>query len=167
MDLSGLSQKLKVFSSGLSFLGAFSLFCMMGLTVADVVLRYVFNAPILGAFELTEYLVLILIFSFLGFTQASKSHVSVDLLVDRLSPKAQAVINLANHTVCLLLMILIVWKGAENAFDLKEVGEASPNLTIPDYPFAFFLVLGCAVMALEYFRDLIRLWEDIKGRNRS
>jgi TRAP-type C4-dicarboxylate transport system permease small subunit len=35
---------------------------MMCLTTVDVVGRYVFNSPVLGAFELTEFLVLILIF---------------------------------------------------------------------------------------------------------
>lgn len=167
MNLNTLSRKLKVFSSGLSYLGAFSLFFMMGLTMADVIFRYVFNSPILGVFELTEFMVLILIFSFLGYTQAHKTHVSVDLLVDRFNQRTQIFINLVNHTVCLLLMALIVWKGAENALELREVGETSPNLMIPDYPFAFFLVLGCVVMVLEYFRDLLRLFGSLREGHRA
>ena len=57
---------------------------MMGLTAADVACRYIFNRPIIGVFELTEYLVLILIFSFIGYTQSQGGHVSVDLLLPRL-----------------------------------------------------------------------------------
>ena len=53
------------------------------LTTVDVVGRYVFNSPITGVFEITEYLVLILIFSFIGYTQSQKSHVAVDLLLAR------------------------------------------------------------------------------------
>jgi hypothetical protein len=45
--------------------------------------------------------------------------------------------------------------GVEKAFDLRAVGEASPNLQIPAYPFAFFLVLGCVVMCIELIRDII------------
>jgi hypothetical protein len=41
------------------------------------------------------------------------------------------------------------------AMELKEFAEASSNLGIPKYPFAFFVVIGFAVLGLEYVRDLI------------
>ena len=145
-------------SSLLANLGAIVLLMMMGLTTADVVGRYVFNAPILGVFELTEFMVLILIFSFLGYAQSHKSHVSVDLVVAFFPKKMQVWIELCNHALCLVLMALITWMGIERAIELREAGEASPNLGVPAYPFVFFLVVGCAVMCIEYVRDLIRLF---------
>jgi TRAP-type C4-dicarboxylate transport system permease small subunit len=157
MDLKAVSRKLGVISSLLAYLGAVALFVMMGLTAADVVGRYIFNAPILGVFELTEFMVLILIFSFLAYSQSHKTHVSVDLVINLLPKRIQVYIELFNHAVCLILMALVTWKGIERALELMEVGEASPNLGIPDYPFVFFLVLGCAVLCVEYIRDLIRL----------
>ena len=39
------------------------LFAMMALTVVDVVARYVFSRPLRGAFEITELLLLALIFA--------------------------------------------------------------------------------------------------------
>jgi TRAP-type C4-dicarboxylate transport system permease small subunit len=124
--------------------------------------RYVFNTPITGTFELTEFLVLILIFSFIGFTQAHKSHVCVDLLVMNLPEKIQRVIDLFNHIVCLIVMALITWRGAAKAIEMLVVGEASPNLQIPDYPFVFFLVVGCAVLCVEYIRDLLDFFNHSK-----
>ena len=135
----------------------------MCLTTADVVGRYLFNRPITGVFELTEYLVLILIFSFIGYTQSRKSHVAVDLVIGKIPEKIKALIDIGNHAVCLILMILITWMGVEKAFELKAVGEASPNLQIPAYPFAFFLVLGCVVMCIELIRDIIGFIAD-RGR---
>lgn len=167
MDANKISKKLGVFSSLLSYVGAGSLFVMMCLTTVDVVGRYVFNAPILGTFELTEFLVLILIFSFLAYTQSQKTHVSVDLLFLLFPEKVRRFIELFNHVLCLLLMFLITWMGIRKAFELLEVGEASPNLGIPDYPFVFFLVLGSAVMCLEYIRDLIGLFAGRKERTGS
>jgi len=160
-------RKMGVCSSFLAGLGAFALFGMMALTTADVIGRYLFNSPILGAFEITEFLVLILIFSFLGYAQSHKVHVSVDLLITRFPRKVQIVIDLINHAVCFLLMILIAWMGAVNALDLMDVGEASPNLSIPDYPFAFFLVLGCAVTCVEFLRDLIGMVASLKEGGQS
>ena len=157
VDAGVVSGRLGRISRFLAYLGALALFAMMCLTMADVVGRYLFNAPVLGAFELTEYLVLIMIFSFLAYTQSCGSHVSVDLVVSHLPKKGRIYIELFNHVVCLLLMALIGWMGLERALELKATGEISPNLSIPHYPFAIFLVIGCTVMCIEYLRDLIRL----------
>jgi TRAP-type C4-dicarboxylate transport system permease small subunit len=158
-----LLKRLELFSSALAYLGAFSLFVMMSLTAADVLGRYVFNSPITGTFELTEFMVLILIFSFLAHAQAHKTHVTVDLILSRFPKKIRVYVELFNHTMSLVLMALITWIGMERAFELKEVAEASPNLGIPFYPFAFFLVLGCLVMCIEYIRNLISIVMSPKG----
>ncbi len=145
-----------VFSHYLSRLGCVSLFAMMCLTVVDVVGRYVFNSPILGAFELTEFLVSITVFSFLGYAQSQKIHVTVDILFDRFPKNFQGLINLVNYTVCVILLFLISWKGFEKALEALETGEKPMNLPVFDYPFVFFLSLGCAVMCIEFIRDIIR-----------
>jgi TRAP-type transport system small permease protein len=157
MNAETILKKLGWLSNKLSYLGALALMVMMLLTSADVAGRYLFNKPITGAFELTEFLVLILIFSFLAPTQAKKTHVGVDLLVGRLPEKWQTIIGIFNHAVCLVLMGLFVWMTTMRAIELKEYVEASPNLGIPKYPFAIFVVIGFAVLALEYVRDLIRM----------
>jgi TRAP-type C4-dicarboxylate transport system permease small subunit len=165
MKQDGLLKRSELFSSTLAYLGAVSLFIMMCLTVADVLGRYVFNKPITGTFELTELMVLILIFSFLANAQANKAHVTVDLILSRFPKTFRVYIELFNHIMSLALMILITWIGALRALELKEVAEASPNLGIPTYPFAFFLVLGCIVMCIEYIRDLICAVQREKGDN--
>ena len=167
MGLKSLSAVLGRVSAVLAYIGAAALLLMMGLTAADVIGRYLFNAPILGTFEITEFLVLLLIFSFLAYTQSKKSHVAVDLLVGLFPQKVRAGIAVFNHTVCLLLMVLITWMGFQKALELKAVGEASPNLQIPDYPFVFFLAFGCLVFCIEYVRDLIELYVNLKEQTDS
>ena len=152
-----LLKILKCLSNYLAYIGAFSLFAMMCLTMADVGARYLFNRPILGVFEITEFMVLVLIFSFLGYTQARKSHVSVDLFMRLFPDNLKSFIELFNHVACLAIMALIAWMGVDKAIELMEAGEASPNLNLPTYPFVFFLVLGCAVMCIEFIRDIIMI----------
>lgn len=157
MDIERISRRLGWLSSKLAYVGAAALFVMMCLTSADVIGRYLFNRPITGVFEVTEYLVLILIFSFIGYTQSQKGHVAVDLLLTKFPGRIRTMIGICNHFVCLLLMGLITWMGVQKALELREVGEASPNLQIPAYPFVFFLVLGCAVMCIELLKDIVEL----------
>ena len=163
MDTKSVTKKMGRCSSLLSSIGDVALMVMMLLTTADVVGRYVFNKPIMGTFEITEFLMLILIFSYLGFTQSTKSHISVDILVPRLPKRVQVLIERINHLFCLILMGLITWMGFEKALELEKVGEASTLLKVPVYPFALFLVLGCTVLCIEYIRDLIKLFGSGKG----
>jgi hypothetical protein len=63
-------------------------------------------------------------------------------------------------------MALIFWMSTLNAFELKSVGEASPNLGIPKYPFAFFLAFGCLILCVEYLRNIIKIFTDLKEDGR-
>lgn len=156
-----------VISSLLARVGAVALLAMMLLTTADVIGRYIFNKPIVGAFEITEFLVLILIFSFIGYTQGEKGHISVDLVFSRFPKRAQIFIDLFNHSICLVVVGLIAWMGVQQGLELKEVAERSSNLGIPRYPFAFFLAFGSAVMCIEFIRDLMRLAMSLRGSDLS
>lgn len=158
-------KKIEKVSTLLAYFGSAALLFMMLLTTVDVAGRYLFNKPIIGVFEITEFLVLILIFSFIAYTQSQKGHVSVELLVMQFPRRWQIVIDLITHTICLALMALIMWMGIKRALHLKVVGETSPNLGVPTYPFVYFLALGCAIMCLQYIIDLIRLFQSLKEKD--
>ena len=144
-------------SAWLSKLGAFALLAMMVLTVVDVAGRYLFKAPLLGAYELTEFLVLILIYAFLGYAQSKKRHVCVEIVMDSAPKRVRRIVALVNHLLCLGLFVLMAYMGLKKALDLFQVGEVSPNLVIPNYPFVLFLVLGSLAMCIEYVRDIVGL----------
>lgn len=164
--LSNIRVILQKLSTCLAYAGALSLFSMMCLTIADVAGRYLFNKPILGAYELTEFLVLVLIFSFIGYAQSHKSHVAVDLFIVFFPKKCKVIIEIINHIACLAIMALITRMGFETAVDMMETGESSPNLALPAYPFVFFLVIGCAVLCIEFIRDIALLMKSGKDVNR-
>ena len=152
-------------STYFAYTGALSLFLMMCLTIADVTGRYLFNKPILGAFELTEFMVLVLIFSFLAYAQSHKSHINVDLFMMFFPEKLRNLIEIFNHVACLAIMILITWTGIEKAVEVMDAGESSPNLALPSYPFVFFLVLGCTIMCIEFIRDIAATIKNNRGNN--
>lgn len=156
MDIRKLVNTTGIFSYVLARLGCLALFMMMGLTVVDVVKRHVMNAPILGSFEITRYLIVILIFSFIGYAQSQKAHVSVDIFVNAFPKKAQSLIELFNYSVSLIVMILITWKGYEKAMESMVTGDKPMNLPIPEFPFVFFLAFGCGIMCIELVRDILR-----------
>ena len=156
MNIRNLVNTMGIFSYVLARLGCLALFLMMGLTVVDVFMRHALNAPILGSFEITRYLIVILIFAFIGHTQSQKSHVNVDIFVNAFPKKLQSLIDLFNYSVSLILMILVTWKGFEKALESMATGDKPMNLPVPEYPFVFFLALGCGIMCIELVRDILR-----------
>ncbi len=54
-------------------------------------------------------------------------------------------------------MILITWMGFEKALEMVGTGESSTNLALPSYPFVFFLVIGCAVLSIEFLKDIVAI----------
>ena len=82
----------------LAYAGSYVLFGMMLLTIFDVIGRYIFNEPITGAYEITEAMMVTLVFFFIGYAQATKSHVAVDLVVNLLPQKLRVLIDIITHT---------------------------------------------------------------------
>lgn len=150
-------EKIGLISKYLSHLGNISLAGMMLLATADVVGRYFFDSPVLGAYEITEYLMIIMVFAFLGLAQSEKAHINVDVVFNHLPPKVQAGLEWFNHLICFLIFALVCWRGIHRTMDMINSGEESLLLKIPDYPFAIFMVLGSIVLTIEFLRDIISL----------
>ena len=134
---------------------------MMVLTTFDVVTRYFFNTPIIGVVEITEFMMVGLIFLSLAFAQKLKGHVAVDILVSRFQKKHQHLFNILNYLVSMIFLILIAWMSGGRGFETFHENQVSGDLGIPVYPFYFLLTIGCAAMALELLKDLISSIRDL------
>lgn len=137
----------------LSYIGTVVLLCLMLLTTADVFFRYLFNSPILGVYEVTEFMMVSLVFMSLAFTQTEKGHVAVDILVTKFKEKPQLALEIFNYTVSSIILIFIAWKSFEEALGVINTNQVSPSLSIPVYPFYFLVALGSIAMAFELLRD--------------
>ena len=66
-------------------LAAVAIFALAGITFVDVWARYVFNAPIPGAYEVSELIMGVMIFSALPVVTWRGRHINIDLL-DQVTP---------------------------------------------------------------------------------
>ncbi|MFQ5842293.1 MAG: TRAP transporter small permease subunit, partial [Thermodesulfobacteriota bacterium] len=86
-----------------------TLFLMMLLTTADVFLRKVFSKSILGTVEVTEFMMVGLVFFSLAQTEVLNRHVKVDLIMSRLRERTQGMIDMITQFGCFLLFGGITW----------------------------------------------------------
>jgi TRAP-type C4-dicarboxylate transport system permease small subunit len=150
-------EKSGVITFALGWISVVCVFIMMLLTTVDVVLRYIFNSPIIGAFEVSEFMMVIIVFFSMAYTQYRKGHVSVDIFVGRMSQRKQAFVDLFNHVVTIFILLLITWRSSLTALELADTMETTGTVPIPVFPFQFVVAFGCLAMGIELLRDCIKI----------
>jgi TRAP-type C4-dicarboxylate transport system permease small subunit len=124
------------------------LLLMMLLTFADVVARYLLNAPIRGAFEITELALLVLIFAGLPLVSHADEHVTMDF-IDRILPSgALRVLVRLVHAACAALMFFLTWQVWIKASKISGYGDTTDVLRITVGPFVYFMALMIALTGL-------------------
>jgi TRAP-type C4-dicarboxylate transport system permease small subunit len=120
----------------------------MTLTFVDVVARYVFNRPLRGAFEVTELLLLVLIFGGLPLVSHADEHVTMDFIDRLLSARGRDLWQRAVQAVCAALMFLLTWLIWIKANRISSYGDATDVLRIVYGPFVYFMAVMIALSGL-------------------
>jgi TRAP-type C4-dicarboxylate transport system permease small subunit len=127
------------------------LFCMMTLTFVDVVLRYVFNRPLRGAFEVTELMLLVLIFAGLPLVTHANEHVTMDLIDRWLGPRLLGRLRRVTEAICAALMFALTWFMWLKATRIAGYGDTTDVLRIAVGPFVYFMVAMILLSGLIHF----------------
>ena len=124
------------------------LFAMMGLTFVDVVARYLFNSPIRGGFEMTELLLLVLIFAGLPLVSHGDEHVTMDF-IDRMLPRrALAALVRIVHALVAAMFFFLTWQMLIKAQRIAGYGDTTDVLRIAVGPFVYFMAAMIGLTAL-------------------
>ncbi|OEU48401.1 MAG: hypothetical protein BA862_13360 [Desulfobulbaceae bacterium S3730MH12] len=129
-------------------IGATMLALMMFLTALDVGLRYAFNRPLSGAFELVGYMMAILVPFSIVYCAHEKGHVAVDLIMGRFSKKVRTAADIITTFITLIFAIIIAWQNVHYFFEVKASGLTSSVLLIPAYPFIAPIAIAFGTFAL-------------------
>ena len=132
---------------GLAVIAGIAVIAMMLLTCTDVFLRYFVNAPIEGTFDVTQMLMVIIVFFALGYCGWTGGHVVVDLLRDVFSRRLLVALSVVVNVVGAAVMLAIVWQATLTAIDFIRTGETPMTVLIPKYPFILVTSFGALVYA--------------------
>jgi TRAP-type C4-dicarboxylate transport system permease small subunit len=130
------------------------LFCMMLLTFVDVVARYVFNRPLRGAFEITELMLLVLIFAGLPLVTHAEEHVTMDFIDRLLGFRGRDLLERAVQVLCAVLMFLLTWLMWRKAGTIAAYGDTTDVLKILVGPFVYFMAAMIALAGLIHLYKL-------------
>jgi TRAP-type C4-dicarboxylate transport system permease small subunit len=137
-----------------ALLGGLMLAALVPLTVLDIAMRYVLNAPIRGTFELTQLAMVGVAFLGLGEAQARMEHITIDLLHTRLSIRGRAALDRFARLVSLGLALAIGWQLATYTARARWEGEVSGVLGLPLYLAIGVAAAGFVLFGLALVTDL-------------
>ncbi len=136
-------------------IGGIGLFLSMFAGIADIITTS-FGQPIPGAYELTESVMVLVVFGGLAYAQIHKKHIRVELVYMHLGKKAKVCANFLADLAAIAFFGMIVWQGWLEALYSWEIREATNGaVRLPLYPARFVLVLGAALLVVQLVLDLV------------
>lgn len=129
---------------------------IMGLTCADVIGRYFFNHPIPGALEITESLMVGVVFLSIAYIQSKKGHTKMELLLERLPKKAQVYLAILGVLTGIFVFVVFAWSGGSNAWSAWVTGDYREGvIRVPYWPSKMLIPIGCFMIFIRFIFDLI------------
>lgn len=148
-SLKTANDLLMTVSRWFSYAGAILILAMTVLISYDVILRYFFNDPMLGAHEMVEYMLLTCFFLFLTDCWNASTHVRMGIVYEKMTggvkKAADAFIGITG-ALLFGVMALKIWEELLYAFEADQI---SSELLMPIWPFKLVALLCLALFVAQ------------------
>ena len=152
-------------SMGIGTLTAYTMLILLVTSSIEIVCRYFFNSPTTWAYEFGQMTFGCYFLLAGAMTLKERAHVGMDIFIDRLSPRKQAMVNSITFGFTALFCLVLIWKGWEFAYPSIQKLEHSTSVWGPPiYPYKFMLPFGCFLLFAQAVSNFIKdLWLAVTG----
>lgn len=137
-------------------LGSVALLFLMSLATINVCLRFFFNAPYRGVYELMGLSGAIIIAFALGYTQKKKNHIVVDILTNHFPKRVNRILDGVSYFISMILFAIVSWQVFVWGLKVSKSGEVSETLKIIFHPFIYCVSIGFAIFSLTLIIDFLK-----------
>jgi TRAP-type C4-dicarboxylate transport system permease small subunit len=131
----------------MSVIAGVVLIFMVILTFADVVMRYM-GSPIPGVYEIVAYLGVIVTGFALPRASMKKTHVYVDLVIDKMPRKPKRAVRTGTRILVALFFLCTAWYFLKMGVNFITTNSVTMTLRVPFYPVVFGMALSCLVQSM-------------------
>ena len=132
------------------------LLVMTGLVTADVIMRRLFNAPIIFADEVAGYLLVLVTFMGVSYTLKEEGHIQVRVIVDQISPRKRLLLKLIWCVFGIVFTMLLLFLASELVWESYDMNAFSPTPSqLPLFPFQIVIPIGCLFLLLQLVVELM------------
>ena len=158
--LSSLSKVFTGMENGLAFIGFILSFVLMILVSVNILLRYLFDYPITGTIELTELMMVPMVFLPLAFAQKSGGHIRADALYTQIPHPYKGALDVLINTIGCAVCALFVWLTFQDAWAAYLVKDITPgHVKILTWPFRIAIPIGFFALAIRFIYEMIHVFK--------
>jgi TRAP-type transport system small permease protein len=139
---------------------------LMILVFADVMLRYFFNSPITGSYDVAPLILLVIVAAGLAQNQVIKANIAIDFLVTKLNRRSRSVVACIGYLLSIGLFVLISWRSFIYATVLLQKSEVTHTIRLPLGPFAYVIAVCSALFCLVLLIDLVKSIQGVYSNER-
>lgn len=154
----------KVLTWACGTLAAVALFAIMALTFFDVGGRKLLSASIPGSLELTELLMVVVIFAALPLVSIRGEHVVFDSMDPYLPRLARRLQQALVHLLCAALLLGLAYLMWQTGADFAQSGETTAQLKIAKAPFIHGMAVLCGLTGLVHLGLVFQTGSDSSQR---
>lgn len=135
-------------------LASIALIVMMAVTLADVFMRYVFNSPIRGAYELVEAMLVVFVFHGMSTALLQRRNIVIDLIDSFAHRYLVVALIRISDLLTVAVIVMFAYAMITPAMQSYSYGEVKMDLQIPiwwEWAVALVGIAGailCAIGAL-------------------
>ncbi len=144
-------------------LAGIALFAIMALTFLDVGGRKLLSTSIPGSLEMTELLMVIVIFGALPLVSERGEHVVFDSLDPYLPEAIKKVQRALVHLLCGAALLALGWLMWQTGTDFLQSGETTAQLKILKAPFIYGMGVLCGFTGIVHLTLAFREQEENEG----
>lgn len=161
-DTSGAKVHYHIFELTAGAIAVVALLAMMTLVFADVIGRYLFAAPIAGAYQLGSTFMVILLFAGLPVVTSQEAHLTVGFTDNMFARRGKYIQRSAVNILSGLIMAVVCWRLWEQAGYFTTYPEVLEIVDIPLAVFCYFMSVMSGLttvihlgIAFRYARQLL------------
>ena len=141
----------------MGLLGAVLIYALGALVTLNVLLRLA-DKPITGVTEYASVALVLITFLGLAYTEREDGHIRIDIVLSRLSPRVQRVLETITCVLSIPFLIVLVRWTAQVAQHSYRLGSTTMQTSIDVWVIQMFVPLGLALWALAMVMHIKDIW---------
>ena len=155
--MKALVERIERLLLSLSIFCGFATLLIILIVVTDVAGRFLLNLPFHSGVELSELLLVVLVFLGLAAAQQQRQNYAIDILTQNFPRWLQGLFELVGYVACLLIVVVLAWPSSKQALASFERGEAGFGIVpFPLWPARIVLAIGLWLLAVQFVFDIYR-----------
>lgn len=149
-----MRSSIRFTSAALAILAASCVLVMLVLTGLDIGIRWTTGRSLAGAQEVTEQLMVAVVYLGMAFALQRREHVAVAICTSSLPIRAAAGVRLLGQFLMLALVAWMIWRTGLQAWKAYLIGEVRFGLLqVPVWPARAAIPVGLAAFFLQSLLD--------------